>query len=148
LLWLTVVSVAVLLGATASAGARTFEPARGTLLGPKPALRLLIGFKVYYRDLLHHHEDLVRIAYLILPRWYRPGKDPGIPLVISPDGHGVAAAGNIRLWGGLPAFGPFAMVTPDGQGRRLPLYSWGWRGQGAPTLVGRGEGQSPFENVA
>ena len=143
LLWLTVVSVAVLLGAAASAGARTFEPASGKLLAPKPALRLLIGFKVHYRDLLHHHVELVRIvrvpytanggrhriAYLILPRWYRPGKDPAIPLVISPHGRGVPAAGNIRLWGGLPAFGPFAVVTPDGQGRRLALYSWGWPGQ-------------------
>jgi poly(3-hydroxybutyrate) depolymerase len=55
--------------------------------------------------------------------------DPAIPLVISPHGRGVPPAGNIRLWGGLPAFGPFAVVTPDGQGRKLKLYSWGWRGQ-------------------
>ncbi len=29
----------------------------------------------------------------------------------------------------MPAFGPFAVVNPQGQGRRLTAYSWGWRGQ-------------------
>jgi poly(3-hydroxybutyrate) depolymerase len=148
LLFLPVIAVLVLLGAATLAGAENLRPATRdseTAQGPKPAsaLRLLIDFKVHYLDLLHHHEHLVRIvqvpytgnggrrrtAYLILPRWYRPGKDPAIPLVISPHGRGVPPSGNIRLWGGLPAFGPFAVVTPEGQGRRLTLYSWGWRGQ-------------------
>ncbi|MGZ6693356.1 MAG: hypothetical protein ACXVHQ_38910 [Solirubrobacteraceae bacterium] len=105
---------------------------------------------------MHHHEGLVRIvqvpyvanggrrrtAYLILPRWYRPKLDPPIPLVISPHGRGVPPAGNIRLWGSLPAFGRFAVVTPEGQGRRLTLYSWGWRGEirdlaRMPTILSR-----------
>jgi poly(3-hydroxybutyrate) depolymerase len=49
--------------------------------------------------------------------------------VISPHGRGISARVNLRFWGGLPAFGPFAVVDPEGQGRRLSLYSWGWRGQ-------------------
>ncbi len=36
---------------------------------------------------------------------------------------------NARLWGRLPALGDFAVVCPGGMGRRLPLHSWGWRGQ-------------------
>jgi pimeloyl-ACP methyl ester carboxylesterase len=110
---------------------------------PSPLLRQLIGFKVRYRELLRDHRELVRvvrvpyranggrerIAYLVLPRWYGPRTDPRIPLVISPHGRGVTPRDNIRFWGGLPAFGPFAVVSPEGQGRRLTLYSWGWRGQ-------------------
>jgi poly(3-hydroxybutyrate) depolymerase len=110
---------------------------------PDPLLRDLIGFRVRYRDLLRRHDELVRTlsvpyrawdgktrtALLVLPRWYRPRLDPAIPLVISPHGRGVTAADNRHFWGGLPAFGPFAVVNPEGQGRRLTLYSWGWRGQ-------------------
>lgn len=110
---------------------------------PDPLLRELVGFKVRYRDLLRRHDELVRVvrvhyrawdgmvrsAYVILPRWYGPKLHPAIPLVISPHGRGIAPRLNLRLWGGLPAFGPFAVVNPEGQGRRLALYSWGWHGQ-------------------
>lgn len=34
-----------------------------------------------------------------------------------------------EVLGGLPAFGPFAVVNPDGQGRKLGAYSWGWKGE-------------------
>ena len=70
-----------------------------------------------------------RRAYVILPRWYGPRRDPPIPLVISPHGRGVPARANVRLWGDLPARGPFAVVNPEGQGRRFALYSWGDAGQ-------------------
>ncbi|MGZ4416434.1 MAG: alpha/beta hydrolase family protein [Gaiellaceae bacterium] len=70
-----------------------------------------------------------RNAYLILPRWYGKRVHPTVPLVISPHGRGEPALGNVRLWGGLSAFGPFAVVNPEGQGRRLVLDSWGWRHQ-------------------
>lgn len=110
---------------------------------PDPVLRDLIGFRVRYRDLLRRNDELVRTvtvryrawngasrrALLVIPRWYRPGLDPPIPLVISPHGRGLQPQTNLRFWGGLPAFGPFAVVAPEGQGRRLVLYSWGWRGQ-------------------
>lgn len=36
---------------------------------------------------------------------------------------------NARLWGSLPAKGPFAVVSPDGSGARVPRYSWGAPGQ-------------------
>jgi poly(3-hydroxybutyrate) depolymerase len=102
-----------------------------------------IGFRALYKDLLSHHYPLVRDiwvpyrawdgkrreALLVLPAWYRPGLDPPIPLVVSPHGRGGTARGNARCWGDLPAFGPFAVVNPQGQGRRLVSYSWGWRGQ-------------------
>ncbi len=70
-----------------------------------------------------------RIAYVVLPRWYEARRDEPIPLVISPHGRGISARVNLRFWGGLPAFGPFAVVDPEGQGRTLTLYSWGWKGQ-------------------
>jgi poly(3-hydroxybutyrate) depolymerase len=107
------------------------------------ALRALMPFRVRYHDLVRDHTDLVRTfrirytandgarrhAYVVLPRWYDPRRHPPIPLVISPHGRGISGRVNLRFWGGLPAFGPFAVVSPDGQGRRLTRYSWGWRGQ-------------------
>jgi len=83
-----------------------------------------------------------RSAYVLLPRWYGPRNDPPLPLVISPHGRGVSARRNARIWGDLPARGPFAVVNPEGQGRRTALYSWGDRGQVAdlahmPRLLSR-----------
>jgi poly(3-hydroxybutyrate) depolymerase len=75
------------------------------------------------------HGGALRTAYLVLPAWYGPNRHPRIPLVISPHGRGVDGAYNLRFWGALPADGPFALLSPDGQGRRLPLYSWGYAGQ-------------------
>lgn len=66
---------------------------------------------------------------MLLPAWYGPHRNPPIPLVISPHGRGVDPRGNRRLWGGLPALGRFAVVNPEGQGRRLGLLSWGYTGQ-------------------
>lgn len=71
------------------------------------------------------HDGLLRRAYVLLPRWYGPGRDPPIPLVISPHGRGVPATANVKLWGNLPALGGFAVVCPEGQGRRLRLFAWG-----------------------
>jgi poly(3-hydroxybutyrate) depolymerase len=76
------------------------------------------------------HSGVVRPAYLVLPSWYGEARHPAIPLVISPHGRGVDAKYNLRFWGGIAARGPFAVVAPDGQGRRLgPAYSWGYREQ-------------------
>jgi hypothetical protein len=71
------------------------------------------------------HDGQGRVAYVLLPRWYGPHDDPPIPLIISPHGRGVPALANVRLWGNLPAVGDFAVVCPEGQGRRLRLYAWG-----------------------
>lgn len=131
-------------GATTQTGAAPPPtPPVKELPGPDPLVRDLIGFRVRYRDLLRRHDELVRtvavqyrasngalrLALLVLPRWYGPNRHPPIPLVISPHGRGVTADYNAQFWGGLPAFGPFAVVNPEGQGRELALYSWGWRGQ-------------------
>src|SRR5436190_1404277 len=75
------------------------------------------------------HAGVSRTAYLVLPAWYGPDRHPPLPAVISPHGRGVSGAYNLRFWGDLPARGPFALISPDGQGRRLPLYSWGYAGQ-------------------
>ncbi|MBA3843819.1 MAG: prolyl oligopeptidase family serine peptidase, partial [Actinobacteria bacterium] len=42
---------------------------------------------------------------------------------------GVGAVGNAGRWGDLPGEGDFAVINPSGEGRRLHLYSWGYRGQ-------------------
>jgi poly(3-hydroxybutyrate) depolymerase len=123
--------------------AQANPPPVKSLRGPDPLLRELIGFRVRYRDLLRRHDELVRTmiihyhawngatrhALVVLPSWYGPRLHPAIPLVISPHGRGIQPQTNLRFWGGLPAFGPFAIVSPEGQGRDLVLYSWGWRGQ-------------------
>lgn len=84
----------------------------------------------------------IRRAFVVLPSWYGPRDHPRVPLVISPHGRGVPARDNVHFWGDLPAVGRFAVVNPEGQGRRLTLYSWGNRGEIAdlarmPAIVGR-----------
>ncbi len=145
------VRAAVVLAAACAVAALATGAAQIAVAGtasPPPAhqaaaLRALLPFRVVYRDLLRDHRDLVRVipiiyvannderrtAYVVLPRWYDPRRHPPIPLVISPHGRGISARTNLSFWGGLPAFGPFAVVDPEGQGRRLTRYSWGWRGQ-------------------
>jgi dipeptidyl aminopeptidase/acylaminoacyl peptidase len=138
------------IGAALSAATGVSPPAQSH------AYARLQAFDVYYRDLVADHSALVRrvaityrawngesrTAYVVVPRWYGPGDDPPIPLVISPHGRGITALDNLHFWGGLPAFGPFAVVSPEGQGRVLTRYSWGWRGQiddlaRLPTVVAR-----------
>ena len=75
------------------------------------------------------HDGHRRNAYVLLPHDYRPGNNPPIPLVISPHGRAVDGKINTRRWGALPTQGNFAVVNPDGYGRRLPLHSWGYSGQ-------------------
>jgi len=82
-------------------------------------------WKIHYRA----HNGMRRSALVVLPSWYGPGKNPPIPLVISPHGRGVSARENAERWGQLPEIGEFAVVNPSGEGRRLPLYSWGYDGQ-------------------
>jgi pimeloyl-ACP methyl ester carboxylesterase len=80
---------------------------------------------IHYRA----HNGVTRGAWVIIPSWYGPHDDPPIPLVISPHGRGVTALANAKLFGVLPAEGPFAVISPDGEGRKLSLYSWGSVGQ-------------------
>jgi pimeloyl-ACP methyl ester carboxylesterase len=75
------------------------------------------------------HDGHERNAYVLLPHSYRPGANPPIALVISPHGRAVDGKINSRRWGTLPTVGNFAVINPDGYGRRLPLHSWGYVGQ-------------------
>jgi pimeloyl-ACP methyl ester carboxylesterase len=99
--------------------------AAGVRRPPHPVYRDVRTVSFDYRA----HDGLVRRAFVILPRWYGPHFDPPLPLVISPHGRGVGALANVRLWQDFPAIGHFAVVNPQGQGRRLGLYSWGDPGE-------------------
>jgi poly(3-hydroxybutyrate) depolymerase len=109
-----------LIGAAAvvAAGAASGN-ARATL---SPAVRV---WPIHYRA----HDGLIRRAFVELPAWYGPRDDPSIPLIISPHGRGMSAQTNVRVWGDLPAVGRFAVVDPEGQGRRLTLFAWGDPGE-------------------
>ena len=74
------------------------------------------------------HDGRARFAYVLLPSWYSRTWNPSIPLLISPHGRGQTGRANAKLWGSLPTTGGFAVINPDGEGRRIPLYSWGYRG--------------------
>jgi len=75
------------------------------------------------------HDGYRRAAYVLVPDWYGPERHPRLPLVISPHGRGVPADDNADRWGDLPALGSFAVVNPEGQGRRFARFSWGYPGQ-------------------
>lgn len=75
------------------------------------------------------HTGASRKAHVALPAWYGPSRSYELPLVISPHGRGLSARANLRLFGALPARGEFAVVSPEGTGRRLERYSWGSPGQ-------------------
>jgi pimeloyl-ACP methyl ester carboxylesterase len=102
-------------------------------------VQLTRTWTIHYRA----HGGAQRVALVVLPRWYGPRNNPPIPFVISPHGRGVEPAGNVHLWGNMPALGRFAVVTPEGQGTsRLELYTWGSPGQiddlsRMPTIVKR-----------
>lgn len=113
--------IAVVVAAVAFAASGSAGPARRAQ--EAPAVRT---WKIHYRA----HNGVRRAAYVLLPASYGPrNPSPPIPLVISPHGRGLTGLHNIPLWGSLPAEGPFAVVSPDGHGRRLARYSWGYRGQ-------------------
>jgi pimeloyl-ACP methyl ester carboxylesterase len=83
-------------------------------------------YNIQYRS----HTGAMRSAYVVLPRWYSPALNPKLKVVISPHGRGLDGRKNARLFGQLPARGSFLLISPDGQGRRLPGgYSWGSPGQ-------------------
>ena len=101
--------------------------------------------QVQVRVLTFHyrtHDGFRRSAYVVVPDWYGPHRNPAIPLIISPHGRGVSALENVKRWDNLPAFGSFAVVNPEGRGRRLARFSWGYTGQvddlaRMPKLVAR-----------
>src|SRR2546423_1577383 len=110
----------LLVPAVAIALAVAGAPARSAGLGDPVRL-----FTIHYTA----HNGDGRLAYVVLPAWYGPHRHPSIPVVISPHGRGATGRSNAELWGDLPAIGAFAVVSPDGMGRRLPSFSYGYRGQ-------------------
>ncbi len=119
---MTVTKRVAIAGAVLSAVTAVFAPAAFAQPPGSHAVRVLA---ISYRA----HDGFSRRAYLILPAWYGPLRHPAIPLVISPHGRGVGARANIRRWGDLPARGGFAVINPEGQGRKLTLFSWGDPGE-------------------
>lgn len=96
---------------------------------PQPRTTLSAGHTREITITYTTHNGRTRNAYVLLPHGYRPGNNPPIPLVISPHGRAVDGEINTRRYGDLPSIGRFAVVNPDGYGRRLPLHSWGAAGQ-------------------
>ena len=94
----------------------------GGSAGSRPAVR---AWTIHYTA----HNGADRLAVVLLPAWYGPDNNPPIPLVISPHGRNGTGSGNARYWGRLPAVGRFAVINPDGMGRRLPLKSYAYKGQ-------------------
>jgi pimeloyl-ACP methyl ester carboxylesterase len=140
--------VALLAGVAVLAGAAIWpatapRPATSGPPATESLLRALVPFDVRYRDLIQAHPRLIRVvpfAYtanggrrrrglVVIPRWYDVRRHPPLPLVIAVHGRGITMRENLRYWGALPAFGPFALVDPQGQGRVLQRFSWGWPGQ-------------------
>lgn len=72
------------------------------------------------------HNGAARDAHVLLPSWYGPADNPPLPVVISPHGRGGNGLANARFWGDLPAIGRFAVINPDGMGRRFPDLSYGY----------------------
>jgi pimeloyl-ACP methyl ester carboxylesterase len=108
---LVAATAAALLGAPAHATSPTVQ-----------ATRTIDEILIHYRA----WDGRKRAAWVLLPAWYHPWSNRPIPLVISPHGRGIGGRANARLFGGLPGVGSFAVVSPDGQGRRLGRYAWGW----------------------
>jgi pimeloyl-ACP methyl ester carboxylesterase len=75
------------------------------------------------------HSGLDRLAYVVLPSWYGPQNHPALPVVISPHGRGATGRSNAAFWDNLPARGGFAVINPDGMGRLLKNFSYGYTGQ-------------------
>lgn len=75
------------------------------------------------------HNGVEREATVLLPAGYGPGSTRRLPLVISPHGRGATGRSNATFWGNLPTVGSFAVVNPDGMGRRFANRSYGFPGQ-------------------
>jgi pimeloyl-ACP methyl ester carboxylesterase len=83
------------------------------------------AYKITYRA----HNGKRTNAWVLLPSWYAKDNNPEIPLIISPHGRGRTGRQNARVWGQLPATGVFAVINPDGQGRKHGRLSWGYSRQ-------------------
>ena len=94
----------------------------GSSAAADPAVR---AWTIHYTA----HNGADRKAVVLLPAWYGPRNNPPLPVVISPHGRNGTGRGNAKYWGDLPARGRFAVINPDGMGRRLGLKSYAYKGQ-------------------
>jgi pimeloyl-ACP methyl ester carboxylesterase len=116
-------ALVALMAAVAAEASRGVVP--GSEANPGSLSTRVRSWTIHYRA----HNGMRRAATVLLPSWYGRKRHPPVPLVISPHGRGLSGRANARVWGNLPARGPFAVVSPDGHGRRLPRHSWGYAGQ-------------------
>src|SRR5258707_13815034 len=97
--------------ALAAAIAQAAAPQRAAA-GNGPAVReITIAYRAFDGRTSH--------ATVLLPSGYGPGRNPILPLVISPHGRGLDGEKNAGRWGDLPTRGGFAVVNPDGKGSHL-----------------------------
>jgi pimeloyl-ACP methyl ester carboxylesterase len=75
------------------------------------------------------HNGSSRLAYVLLPASYGPENNPRLPVVISPHGRNANGLSNSKYFGNLPAIGQFAVISPDGMGRKDTYKSYGYEGQ-------------------
>ena len=118
------------LGATAlflGVGAPTVTAAESTAAaGPaKPAPAAVRTWPFEYTA----HNGTTRNAYVVLPARYGPENNAPLPVIISPHGRNANGLSNTRYFGDLPARGRFAVISPDGMGRRFGLKSYAFKGQ-------------------
>jgi poly(3-hydroxybutyrate) depolymerase len=111
------------------AGARpTCSPTSTTRMPSRRQLRATNRIRLLAIEYVAH-DGRPHGAYVAVPRWYGPHRNPPLPLVISPHGRGGNARANMRLFGNTPGFGNFIVICPEGQGRVLQNFSWGYRKQ-------------------
>lgn len=113
-------TLAALLLLAVAAAAATASPGRSA--APRQTVRV---WTIHYTA----HNGLDRLAYVVLPSWYGPRNHPALPVVISPHGRGATGRSNAAFWDNLPAVGVFAVINPDGMGRLLKNFSYGYAGQ-------------------
>ena len=115
----------VFLAVLATVVSAAFAPAGAARTEVSPSRDAVRTWTIRYTA----HNGVVRRAYVILPAWYGPKHNPPLPLVISPHGRGANGLQNADFWDTMPAVGGFAVISPDGMGRTLALYSYGDPGQ-------------------
>jgi pimeloyl-ACP methyl ester carboxylesterase len=125
----TAITLIALSGLSATTNASVPNPAAPTATAPdfdrsitKESVR---EWTIEYKS----HTGAMRAASIVLPAWYGPDNNPVLPVVISPHGRAGTGHSNAKYFGNMPAVGRFALISPDGMGRRLKNFSYGAPGQ-------------------
>jgi pimeloyl-ACP methyl ester carboxylesterase len=123
------ISVSALFGLGASSNSAPPDPAGPAAIAPdfdrSTAKKSVREWTIEYRS----HTGTMRAASIVLPAWYGPDNNPVLPVVISPHGRAGTGHSNVKYFGNMPAVGRFALISPDGMGRRLKNFSYGAPGQ-------------------